>query len=78
MDNDALDSMDQFESAVLAVLDWLRSLAPAAIQNGVGGDARRWGALVLRMTPTSTFTAVLVWLRAMERISMSVLGIVIS
>src|SRR6266852_690414 len=36
MDNDALDSMDQFESAVIAILDRLCGLAPAAIQNGVG------------------------------------------
>jgi hypothetical protein len=28
-----------------------------------------------RMTPTSTLSAVLVWLRASERISVSVLGI---
>jgi hypothetical protein len=34
------------------------------------------GALVFRMTPTSTFSAVLVWLRASERISLSVLAIV--
>ena len=26
MDNDALDSVDQFESAVIAILDWLRRL----------------------------------------------------
>ena len=37
MDNDALDSLDQFESAVIAVLDRLRRPAPAAIQDGVGG-----------------------------------------
>ena len=33
-------------------------------------------ALVLRMTPTSTFSAVVVWLRAIEGISKSVLAIV--
>jgi hypothetical protein len=32
-------------------------------------------ALVLRMTPTSTLSAVLVWLRASERISVMVFGI---
>src|SRR3979490_1079240 len=36
MDNDALDSLDQFESAVIARLDRLCGLAPAAVQNGVG------------------------------------------
>src|SRR5438477_9317567 len=34
------------------------------------------GALVLRMTPTRTFSAVLVWLRAIDRISVMLLGIV--
>jgi hypothetical protein len=33
----ALDSLDQFEGAVVAVLNGLLRLAPAAIQNGVGG-----------------------------------------
>ena len=33
------------------------------------------GALVLRMTPTSTLSAVRVWLRASDRISVTVLGI---
>jgi hypothetical protein len=37
MDNGTLDSLDQFEGAVIAVLNRLRRLAPAAIQNGVGG-----------------------------------------
>jgi hypothetical protein len=37
MDNDSLDSVDQLEGAVVAVLDRLRRFAPAAIQNGVGG-----------------------------------------
>ena len=36
MDNDALDSVNQFESAVIAILDRLCGLAPAAVQNGVG------------------------------------------
>ena len=34
------------------------------------------GALVFRITPTRTFSAVLVWLRAIERISVMVLAIV--
>jgi hypothetical protein len=37
VDNDALDSLDQLEGAVVAILDRLRRPAPAAIQNGVGG-----------------------------------------
>lgn len=42
MDNDALDSVDQFKGAIIAVLDRLRRLAPAAIQDGIGrGDPRR-------------------------------------
>jgi len=36
MDNDSLDSVDQFESAVIAILDRLCGLAPAAVKNGVG------------------------------------------
>jgi hypothetical protein len=37
MDNHALDSLDQLEGAVVAILDRLRRPAPAAIQDGVGG-----------------------------------------
>jgi hypothetical protein len=75
MDNDALNSVDQLERAVRAALDGLRGLAPAAIQDGVRGhDPRGPGALVLRMTRTRTLSAVLVWLRASERISVSDLG----
>jgi hypothetical protein len=37
VDDDALDSLDQLESAIVAVLNGLRRLAPAAIQYGVGG-----------------------------------------
>lgn len=36
MDNDALDSVDQFEGPVIAGLDCLRRLAPAPVQDGVG------------------------------------------
>src|SRR3954447_22461012 len=46
MDNDALNFMDQFEGAVVTILEGLRSLAPAAVENGVcGGDACRWRRL---------------------------------
>ncbi len=42
MDNDTLDSMDQFKGTVVAVVNGLRRLAPAAIQDGIGGsDPRR-------------------------------------
>ena len=37
MNNDTLDSVDELERAVTAVLQRLRSLAPAAIEDGVGG-----------------------------------------
>jgi hypothetical protein len=37
MDNDALYFMDQFEGAVFAIADGLRGLAPASVQDGVGG-----------------------------------------
>jgi hypothetical protein len=55
-----LDSVDQLQRAVSAGLDGLGGLAPAAVQDGV----RR------------TLSAVLVWLRATERISVSDLVIV--
>jgi hypothetical protein len=46
MDNDALDTMDQF-FAVIAIFRRLRRLAPAAIENGVGGgDACRVGRIL--------------------------------
>jgi len=61
--------VDQFESAVIAILDGLRGLALAAVQDGVGGVA-----LVFGITATSTLSAVLVWLRASERISVTDLG----
>ena len=35
MDNNALDSVNQFERMV-AILDGLNGLAPAAVENGVG------------------------------------------
>ena len=42
MNNDPLDPMDQLEPAIAAVLQRLRRLAPAAIEDGVGGrDAGR-------------------------------------
>ena len=46
MDNDTLDSMDQFERSVVAASHGLRGLAPAAIEDRVGGgDARRMGGV---------------------------------
>jgi hypothetical protein len=47
MNNDALDPMDQFERAVTAVLQRLRGLAPAAIENGVGGRHAGGGRCIL-------------------------------
>jgi len=47
MNNDALDPMDQFERAIAAVLQRLRGLAPAAIENGVGGGDASGGRCIL-------------------------------
>src|SRR5882757_7379924 len=47
VDNDTLNSMDQFERAVIAVLQRLRGLAPATIENGVGGGDACGGGGVL-------------------------------
>ena len=47
MDNDALDSMDELERAVFAAFERLRGLAPAAIENRVGGRDTRRGGRVL-------------------------------
>jgi hypothetical protein len=64
-----LDSVDQLQRAVSAGLDGLGGLAPAAVQDGVrGGDPGR--------RRRRTLSAVLVWLRATERISVSDLVIV--
>jgi hypothetical protein len=70
MHNDALDPVNQFERALTAVLQRLRRLAPAAIEDGVGGGyagGRR--CIFASMIPTRTRIAVRVWLRARERIS---------
>ena len=48
MDNDALDSMDQFKRTIATVLDGLWRLAPAAVQDGVGGGHARCGGDILR------------------------------
>ena len=48
MDNDALNSMDELDSAVFAGLDGLAGLAPAAVQDGVGGGHPRRSRCVLR------------------------------
>src|SRR4051812_24245286 len=46
MDNDTLDSVDQFDGAV-AGLERLRGLAPAAIKDRIGGgDARGRGGVL--------------------------------
>ena len=47
MNNDTLDPMDQLERTVTAVLQRLRGLAPAAVENGVGGRNARGGGCVL-------------------------------
>ena len=47
MNNDALDPVNEFERAVAAVLQRLRRLAPAAIQNGVGGRDAGGGGCIL-------------------------------
>src|SRR6267154_4157594 len=47
MDNDTLDSMDQLKGAVIVIADRLRGLAPAAVENGVGGGNPRGGSCVL-------------------------------
>lgn len=48
MDNDALNSMDQFYRTVLAMLDRLHRLAPAAIEDGIGSRYARGGSSVIR------------------------------
>jgi hypothetical protein len=76
IDDDTLDAMDKFKRAAVAIFDGLRRLAPAAIEDRVGGcNSAGAGALVLRMTPTSTLSAVRVWLLASDRISVMVLVI---
>ena len=47
INNNALDPVDQFERTVAAVLQRLRGLAPAAIENGVGGRHAGGGGRVL-------------------------------
>ena len=47
MDNDALDSMDQLQGAVVTILERLRGFTPAAIEDGIGGGyARRRGRVL--------------------------------
>src|SRR5665213_1555598 len=48
MDNDALDSVNQLEGAVTAVLDGLWRLAPAAVEDGVGRGYARGRGRILR------------------------------
>ncbi len=47
MDNDALDSMDQLERAVAAILEGLRGLAPTTIENGGSGGYPRGRSRIL-------------------------------
>jgi hypothetical protein len=64
--------MDQFKRTVIAVLQRLRGPAPAAIKDrGGGGNARV--ASFDRRTPSNALMAALVWLRASDRTSTSVL-----
>src|SRR6516162_9432083 len=47
MDNDALNSMDQLQRPVLAILQRLHGLAPTAIEDRIGGgDARGCGRIL--------------------------------
>jgi len=47
MDNDTLNSMNQLERTIVAVLQRLRGLAPAAVEDrGRGGDARGMGRVL--------------------------------
>ena len=47
MNDDALDPVNEFERAVATVLQRLRGLAPAAIENGVGGGDASGGRCIL-------------------------------
>src|SRR5215813_10200772 len=47
VDNDALDAVDEFERAIIAVLQGLRGLAPSAVEDRVRGrDARGVGGVL--------------------------------
>ena len=75
--NDTLDSVDQFQRPIVAVLQGLGGLAPAAIEDRIRRrDPRRGGGVFFeRMMPTRTLIAVRVWVRAIKRISVMDLGI---
>ena len=76
MDNDALDSVDQFQGAVIAIPDRLGGLAQPRSRMALAADTRAVAvASLLCITRTRTLSAVLVWLRASERISVSDLAI---
>jgi hypothetical protein len=47
MNNDALDPVDQLKRAIAAVLQRLRGLAPAAVENGIGGRDTGGGGGIL-------------------------------
>ena len=47
MHNNALDPVNQFERALTTVLQRLPGLAPAAVENGIGGGhARGWRCIL--------------------------------
>jgi hypothetical protein len=65
--------VNEFKRTVIATLERLRGLSPTAVEDGIGRrHARGWRRILASMMPTSTLTAVLVWLRASERISVIV------
>jgi len=74
MSDNTLDSMNEFERTVIAALQRLCGLAPRS-RMAFAAETRAAGvASLLRMMPTSTLMAVLVWLRAIDLISVSVLA----
>ena len=73
MNNDTLDSMNEFERTVIAALQRLCGLAQPRSRMAFATRAAGVASL-LRMMPTSTLMAVLVWLRAIDLISVSVLA----
>ena len=75
MSDDTLDSMNEFERTVIAALQRLCGLAQPRSRMAFAAETRAAGvASLLRMMPTSTLMAVLVWLRAIDLISVSVLA----
>ena len=76
MDNDALDSVDHFECAVVAVARWAAWPCPAAIQDGVrGGDPRGRGGVFRSHDADQDIERRPGMAAASDRISVGVLGI---